>query len=328
MKKQLLIIFASLLIVLGIPTIVWFATASQNRSAVHLNNAAQTTASPALKSLSWLPSKMTNGLEMVVTSGQVQKHNAALERKVTRLEAENRVLLEQVGRYERLQGANRLAQATNWQSVAAQVLARDGNGWARSLVIDRGYKHGLAVGDPVLHNKGLAGVVRSVGRWTSTVQLLNAPQSAVGVLVLPTRAHGVVVGIGNSESLELLIENPDSVLEPGQRIVTSGLANSLYPLGLPLGVVTRLRKNEFGQTTAEITPVVNFDRIEEVLVLHTKRLNVPAAQEASETENNQLQKISKTNRSQGSLLGGLTTATLDRYPASETPTTQGRESGL
>lgn len=266
MKKSVIVTIAILLLLVGFPLVLlsWEKAGPASRPNAARSRVQSLTA-PLVNSVKWVSGHMSKGLQFLVTAGQVQRRNEVLEQRVTDLEIENGFLREELAKYQRLDKG--VALTGDWKKQEADVLAYGGRYWARSLVINHGNEDKVAVGDPVLHVQGLAGVVSAVSPWTSTVQLLSDPQSAVGVVVLPLRARGVVRGTGDLNTLEIVLEDPTVTLRQGEKVITSGMEGSLYPRGLNVGTIGDLKLNRFGQVIAEVRPAVSFGQIEEVLVL-------------------------------------------------------------
>jgi rod shape-determining protein MreC len=278
MKKGLLTSLAVLLLVVGIPIAAWVLESSRPESGRTARSAAQGVLSPVARFLEWT-ARMPRALEYVVTSGKVREENAANREEIARVRAENAVLREAIAKYQRLAPPLALAEINAWKVIEADVVAREGRPWTRSVVINRGAGAGVEAGDPVLHRDGLAGLVVRVTPWTATVQMLSDPRTAIGAVTLPSRAPGIVTGKGESGVLELTPRDPKSPPHPGQRVITSGTWNSLYPRGLEIGEVGALKRNQFGQTVGEVRPFVRFEDVEEVLVLKTGTKARPGAVE-------------------------------------------------
>jgi rod shape-determining protein MreC len=270
MARRVLAFVAAAVALVGVPAALVAWEALRPAQAARVRSRIQTVLSPAVRVAHRGASGLSAGLEFLVTSAPVRRENALLRRKIARLELENSFLRETLSKYRRLDKGAALAQIGEWRTEEADVIAYSGRRWARSLTINRGAHSGVGPGDPVLHTQGLAGVIAAAGPWTSTVQLLNDPESAVGVIVLPSRARGVVRGTGDLDRLEIVLEDPAATLRKGQPVITSGMEGSLYPRGIPVGVVGDLKTNRFGQVIAEVEPAVPLGRIEEVLVVKTR----------------------------------------------------------
>lgn len=281
MKKRLALLLATAIVVLGIPGGLLGWERQSGKGASLLRSQVQTVISPFSHPVRWAAIRLSNGLEYIVTSGLVRKENNLMRQRVARLEAENSFLRESLAKYERLNRGAALGEIGHWQLIQADVIAMGSRRWARSLTIRRDSDSRIRVGSPVVHLNGLAGCVVSASKSYATVQLLSDAQSAVGVIVLPGRARGVVRGTGDTDKLELLLEDPTVGLQKGQQIISSGMQDSLYPKGLPIGRVGDLRRNRFGQTIAEVVPAVQFKYIEEVLVLDNGQASAKAESESA-----------------------------------------------
>lgn len=194
-----------------------------------------------------------------------QRLQEALEEKeyvmgqMKELEAENQRLAELL----QLAGKN-----PELDTLAARVVARDPDNWHEGLTINRGSEHGVEPDMPVLDAAGLVGRVVEVGPRQADVLLLSDQRSSVGAMMQDSREPGVVRGYGvGDEPLRMLYISPEAEIDPGERVVTSGLG-SIFPKGLPIGKVIDVRHDEHGLGQyAVVEPGVDFFRLEEVLVV-------------------------------------------------------------
>jgi len=155
-------------------------------------------------------------------------------------------------------------------TVAATVVSRAPATWFDSVRIDRGRADGVAVGDAVLGPGGLAGRVISDGSHFASVLLLPDPQSSVGATDARSRQVGVVSGIGSPDSLEMVFYSGAASVKKGDAVVTSGLSGTM-PTGLPIGHIISVQMGQFGLVkSASVAPLVNFNRLEYVLVVTKK----------------------------------------------------------
>lgn len=117
--------------------------------------------------------------------------------------------------------------------LAARVIARDPTQWTRAVVIDKGQRHGLAVGTPVVSAAGVVGKVVEVFPSTSFVLLVTDPEVRLGAAVSRTRDQGVAVGDGGWR-IRVLYLSATSEAVAGDEVVTSGLGG-VFPQGLRVG---------------------------------------------------------------------------------------------
>ena len=119
---------------------------------------------------------------------------------------------------------------------------------------------------PVVTNQGLVGRVDAVIGGASRVQLITDPSSIVSVFLQNSEADAILNG---SVSGELTIDmlSQDVQVLTGDVVLTSGLGGE-YPPDLLIGQVGNVRKREsdlFQEATVQ--PVVDFSRLEIVLVI-------------------------------------------------------------
>jgi rod shape-determining protein MreC len=137
----------------------------------------------------------------------------------------------------------------------------------RSLTINRGRQDGVGKLTAVITAAGLVGRVAEVRGGTSIVQVLIDPSSTVGAHVVSTRTPGIVEGESRGTMRFKFMARDGAGLQPGDLIVTSG-AGGLFPRGLPIGRVRAI--DDRGSALfhyATLTPVVDFARVEEVLLV-------------------------------------------------------------
>ena len=197
--------------------------------------------------------------------------NRRLEGRVRQLETELQARSFQAQEAQRLRELLGLRQAVPMDTVAAQVVGRDGVPWFRTLTLDRGEADGITLDAPVVSPTGVVGRVFAVGPHAARVQVLLDRDGAAGVLVERSRVPGVVSGQVSSQAagaedlvLKYVPERSDVVV--GDVVVTSGL-DRIYPKGLVVGRVRFVGKGSGLFRDILVEPSARFDRLEEVLVV-------------------------------------------------------------
>lgn len=167
--------------------------------------------------------------------------NIKLHYQQTLLEAQLQNLL--VIKEENLQLSKLLQTAVkaNVRSMAAQILAVDLGGARQLIIIDKGTRDEVYIGQPVLDAKGVVGQVVDVGYMTSTVLLISDVKSAVPVRNNRTGEYGIVTGTNNISKLQMLNLPRTSAIAKDDLLVTSGLGR-LYPEGYPVGHVAEINR--------------------------------------------------------------------------------------
>lgn len=121
--------------------------------------------------------------------------------------------------------------------MAAQILAVDTNGYRSIVVINKGSKDKVYIGQPVLDAHGLMGQVIESGELTSTVLLISDLKSAIPVQSNRTGERSILTGKGPLNQLELTHLPTNTDVKEGDLLVTSGLAGR-FPEGYPVARVT------------------------------------------------------------------------------------------
>lgn len=210
---------------------------------------------------------------------ETYRENRRLEARVRQLEAELQASSARAQEGARLRELLGLRRAVPMETVAAEVVGRDGVPWFRTLTIDKGEADGVALDAPVISPTGVVGRVFAVGPHAARVQVLLDRDSGAGVLVERSRVPGVVSGqvsgpAAGAEDLVLEYVPERSDVAVGDVVVTSGF-DRIYPEGLVVGRVRYVGKGSGLFRDIRVEPSARFDRLEEVLVVR----QAPAALE-------------------------------------------------
>ncbi len=170
---------------------------------------------------------------------------------------------------ERLKKLLELRESLSQETMAASVIGRDPAYWFRTLFINKGANQGVRENMPVINNKGLVGLVVQVMPSYAKVQLVIDMNSRVAAISQRTREMGILKGEGVHGCLLDYLPKK-TLIEKGDIVVSSGMG-SLYPKGIPIGEVEEVEFKKKGlYQTAKIRPAVDFNTLEEVLILKTE----------------------------------------------------------
>jgi rod shape-determining protein MreC len=196
----------------------------------------------------------------------------------TQLRAERERLQAELAEVKRQQAeaAPRLAEAEEAISLlglkqqiplelkAARVIFTTRPATFGGLIIDRGGDLGLVPDQGVLAPQGIVGRLWSVNATQSKVLPADAPNASVAVMLMRSRATGVLQGMGNGRAAIRYVSNQE-VVQAGEAVLTSGL-DRVFPRGLLVGYVAEVAQGEL-----ELKVVVNLsaplDRVHQVLIL-------------------------------------------------------------
>lgn len=282
-----------LLIFTGIFVITIMLSMTFNLTGGPLNSVAGYVLVPMQKGINdagkWISSK-TNEFK---TLSEVLEENKKLKEQVDSLTVElNTTKLEryELDNYRELLELD--AKYPTYDKVAANVIASDSSNWFHSFTIDRGTNDGLSVGMNVISGSGLVGIITDVGPTYSKVRSIISDSNNVSAMVTTTGDNFNVSG-----NLQAMNENQvitfselrdkNDEVEIGTPVVTSYVSDQ-YQQGILIGYITSIEKNSNNLTkSGTITPVVDFEHLQEVLViLELKDTGEENSENSEENENN------------------------------------------
>ncbi len=192
---------------------------------------------------------------------KLQERIAALTVEGARLKAleeENDLLRQQA----------HVSMQSGFDVLGAQVISRSMTPDRAMIVIDRGQRDLVEVGQAVLAGDGyFVGKISAIGFRTATVQLMTDPDSRVAATLSgERRVLGVVEGRGNGAARMTYIPASQPI-KKDQIITTSGTEEKI-PAHLPLGLVNAIEgKNTDPFVSAILEPLLPLDRLTFVSVL-------------------------------------------------------------
>ena len=211
----------------------------------------------------------------------VLEENQKLKEQVDELTMENAQLQQDKYELASLRELYDIDKATSdYEKMGARVIASDSSNWFYSFTIDKRSDDGIQVDMNVLAGSGLAGRVVSVGPNYARVLSIIADNSNIYGTVLSTSANLMVSG--NLQSVmsdgvirfDQLSDKEDKVSE-GDKVVTSNIS-SKYLSGIPIGFISSINTAPNNMTKwGYITPAVDFQHIQEVLVIMELKQPVP-----------------------------------------------------
>lgn len=157
------------------------------------------------------------------------------------------------------------------QVLVGELLAVNLDPYKHTVLVDKGSRFGVVVGQPVLDANGVVGQVYRANPLNSEIVLISDPSHALPVQVNRNGLRTIAVGAGkiNELSLPFLPNNVD--IQVGDLIVTSGLGGT-FPQGYPVGTITEVTaqpEKSFSKITAK--PAAHLDRSRELLLVWTNK---------------------------------------------------------
>jgi rod shape-determining protein MreC len=164
---------------------------------------------------------------------------------------------------------------SDYDYVATDIIGRAPSEFDQQATIAAGSSEGIRFQDPVVVADGLVGLVTKVARNTAQVTFLTDPTLKVSAMDLATRATGIV-GAGQGRGTLILDRvSKSQMINADDLIVTegfhSGKLTSLYPRGIPIGVISGASQNDLDlYWNVQLSPRVDFGSLQSVLVLVPK----------------------------------------------------------
>jgi len=253
------------LVVLGVLLMTFHVRLEGGGVVGVMRSGTQTIMAPMQKAASFVVNPIADAVDSLGNIAGLREENRALTAALEEAEAKLIAVEDQLARLELFEDLYGLDVAgSDLGSTLANVIGRPDQ-FDAGLIIDRGSRHGIAVGQPVVDTSGyVVGTISSVTLVSATIVPITASREGVRVLV------GTQVGRLTSQiaSQEMRLEIPDA-REPvlaGDRIVTSAASVS-FPAGLPVGEVLEAAGVQTASISTTALPYVNLDTLRLVVVL-------------------------------------------------------------
>lgn len=241
------------------------------RTASRAEDMFSTAVLPVQEAVSSVTDRVTDFFTRVFYPSRIQEENERLNQLVAAYE--RRLIL-----YEAMEQENaRLAELLDYTSanssfyfMTAPISARNLNPYVDTLTIRGGSRSGVAEQMAAVNAQGIVGRVVEVGATYSKIRTLQNDDMRISVMVERTRDEGMLGGLiivdGQLVGLKLYYLPKDADLQVGDVIVTSGLGG-IFPKGLYVGKVLYLTDEDNGEYDACVVSDVDFEHLEEVLII-------------------------------------------------------------
>jgi rod shape-determining protein MreC len=216
-------------------------------------------------------SPVGDALHGVTSYGDVRDENEELKRRIDELEGQ--ALQGEAGRKEladalALLGVDFIGDIP---TVAARVVGAPVSNFEQTIELDRGTSDGVDIDMPVVSGDGLVGRVVQVSRSRAMVRLITDPSSSVGVRFTKSDEIAIAEGEGADRKMSVGFVEVNVKLNRRELAVTSGLNDSVFPAGIPVGRVASATSSP-GELQQEVTmnPVADLEHLRFVRVLQRR----------------------------------------------------------
>lgn len=257
----------TLLVVLSLGHVLLISAQVQSRSGV-----------PVLESAAFGAVARTQGFAAGIADGTrsvwrryfalrgVEDENQQLRQRVLELEARLQTEEARATRTRQLEEALALQREIEAPTLAARVIAGNPAPGELTITIDRGTADGIAPDMAVMSGRGIVGrVFGTPSAHAALVQLLLRKDAAAAVVLEKTGTGAMVLGGNSDGTLTLDMIQGVTVVEVGERVLTSG-HDRMYPPGFVIGAIESIEGSGKNRKVY-VRPAVDFSHIEVVLVM-------------------------------------------------------------
>ncbi len=269
-----------LLVLSGVCIVIMLLSFTLNISGGPLNAAAGYVFVPMQEGINKIGVWVTDKADNLKNLSDVMAENEQLRAKIDELTTElNSVKLEQY-ELDNLRTLYDLDQKyPSYEKVAANVIGKSSGNWFHIFTIDKGSNDGIEVDMNVIAGSGLVGIVTDVGPNYAKVTSIINDTSKVSGMVTTTSDNLVVSGSLQSMNENMVIEfnnlnDRDGKVAVNDPVVTSAVS-SVYQQGILIGYISSIETDSNNLTrSGTITPAVDFEHLEEVLVILNKKQQI------------------------------------------------------
>ena len=153
--------------------------------------------------------------------------------------------------------------------IYAKVLSDKNSPFLKSIIINKGSKHGINLGAVIKDKEYLVGKVVEVNYTTSRVLLLSDINSKIPVLIEPQGILSILSGLGSNDGV-IQYSKKESIIDNNSIIYTSGVG-SLFKAGIPIG---KIKKNNEKSLDGKVKFFSDFSQLKFVEILSFEKKDI------------------------------------------------------
>jgi rod shape-determining protein MreC len=212
------------------------------------------------KAYDWL-NENTSGRATILEENRVLKSEALiLKAKLQKLDS---IEKENTRLHSLLESSFKIGE----QFISASLIDVNLNPNMQQIIIDKGLRFDLHLGQAALNEDGVIGQIIEVRPQTSTILLITDPNHATPVEINRTGLRTIATGNGAQNTLNLPYLPHNTDIKTGDLLITSGLGG-VFPKGYPVAIVSILKSSP-GEAfmQAEATSIAKIDSTRELLLV-------------------------------------------------------------
>ena len=128
--------------------------------------------------------------------------------------------------------------------MLSKVLLDKQSPYLKSIIINKGFKHGVSLGLAVKEKSYFVGKITNVNFLTSRILLASDLNSKIPVIIEPTGANAIMSGQGDNDYAELEYLPKLKKIKKGDIVYSSGV-DGIIPEAIPIGKVVEIDENLF-----------------------------------------------------------------------------------
>jgi rod shape-determining protein MreC len=226
------------------------------------------TLAPLQRGVTFVHNQVVSFFDHYVFNVNASKENITLKTTVGDLKQQIFSMEQVQAENKRLKKLLQFGEELQRKKILAQVVAWDSSSDFRVLRINKGAADGVKLQSTVVTANGVVGYIYRLTDHFADILTILDPNNRVDVLINRTRSNGILEGYSGWKCAMKYVTRTDPV-RLNDLVITSGLGN-IYPKGLKVGNVSRVERESYGITQKiEVSPTVDFSKLEEVVVLVT-----------------------------------------------------------
>ncbi|TGD72092.1 rod shape-determining protein MreC [Mangrovimicrobium sediminis] len=217
-----------------------------------------------MRALEWSREHMVSRATLLEDNARLNQENLVLQgrsQQMASLQAEN----------VRLRALLNSSAMLRDDVLVAELVGVSPDPERHQLVLNKGSRDGVFLGQPLLDADGLLGQIVEVAPGMSRALLVTDATHSIPVQVNRNGVRAIAEGTGSLSSLAIYHVSATTDIREGDLLVTSGLGGR-FPAGYPVAVVDSVHRDP-GQTFARVTatPTAALDRSRHVLLVFTAK---------------------------------------------------------
>jgi len=209
---------------------------------------------------SWIGENLSSRETLLEENSRLKMQHTLFKAKLLKL---NAIKAENLRLRELLQSSKKVGE----QVLIGELLAVDLEPFTRQIVINKGSRDGVYLGQPLIEADGVMGQIVHLGPLSSTAMLITDANHATPVQINRNGLRAIAVGTGAPDRLTIPYLPISTDIVEGDLLVSSGLGGR-FPPDYPVAVVSKVEKNP-AQPYAVIhaVPTARLERSREVLLV-------------------------------------------------------------